>query len=109
MSMQIMPMSSSVLVGQQAPDFHNAAVLGNGQIVSKYRRYDAIAGKTGLVFFYPLAFSFVCPSEFIALDDAHNEFLQRNVEVVAVSTDSQFTHNAWRNTPVDKGGIGPVR
>jgi peroxiredoxin (alkyl hydroperoxide reductase subunit C) len=99
----------SVLVGQNAPDFNNAAVLGTGQIVSKFNLYQAIEGKIGLVFFYPLDFTFVCPSELIALDNQYDQFAQRNVEVIAVSIDSQFTHNAWRNTPVDKGGIGPVR
>lgn len=99
----------SVLVGRKAPDFCVPAVLANGEIVSKYRLYDAIDSKYGLIFFYPLDFTFVCPSELIALDNRLAEFHQRNVEVIAVSIDSQFTHNAWRNTPVDKGGIGPVK
>ncbi|MNI08135.1 putative peroxiredoxin [compost metagenome] len=61
------------------------------------------------MFFYPLDFTFVCPSELIALDNRMSEFKARNVEVVAVSIDSHFTHNAWRNTPVNDGGIGAVR
>lgn len=100
---------STVLVGRKAPDFCIPAVLGNGEIVNKYRLYDAIEGKHSLIFFYPLDFTFVCPSELIALDNRIEEFQQRGVEVIAVSIDSQFTHNAWRNTPVDKGGIGLVR
>jgi peroxiredoxin (alkyl hydroperoxide reductase subunit C) len=60
------------------------------------------------LFFYPLDFTFVCPSELIALSNRMKEFEARGVEVVTVSIDSHFTHNAWRNTPVDKGGIGPV-
>lgn len=100
---------STVLVGRKAPDFCVPAVLGNGEITNKYRLYDAIDGKYGLVFFYPLDFTFVCPSELIALDNQIEAFQQRDVEVIAVSIDSQFTHNAWRNTPVDKGGIGKVR
>jgi peroxiredoxin (alkyl hydroperoxide reductase subunit C) len=100
----------AVLVGKNAPDFCVPAVLGTGEIVNKYRLYDAIdETKYGLIFFYPLDFTFVCPSELIALDNRISEFVQRNVEVIAVSIDSQFTHNAWRNTPVEKGGIGPVR
>lgn len=99
---------SSVLVGRKAPDFHMPAVLANGEIVNKFHLYDAIDGKYGLIFFYPLDFTFVCPSELIALDNRIEEFHQRNVEVIAVSIDSQFTHNAWRNTPVEKGGIGQV-
>jgi peroxiredoxin (alkyl hydroperoxide reductase subunit C) len=100
---------STVLVGRKAPDFCVPAVLGTGEIVNKYRLYDAIDGKYGLIFFYPLDFTFVCPSELIALDNRIEEFQQLNVEVIAVSIDSQFTHNAWRKTPVEKGGIGEVR
>ncbi len=99
----------AVLVGKQAPDFTCAAVLGNGEIVDQFNLASALKGKYGLIFFYPLDFTFVCPSELIALDHRHDEFKKRNVEVVAVSIDSQFTHNAWRNTPVNQGGIGPVR
>ena len=99
----------SVLVGKQAPDFNVAAVLGNGEIVDSFTLSEAIKGKYGLVFFYPLDFTFVCPSELIALDHRIPEFQARGVEVIGVSIDSHFTHNAWRNTPVDKGGIGPVK
>jgi peroxiredoxin (alkyl hydroperoxide reductase subunit C) len=99
----------SVLVGKQAPDFTVPAVLGNGEIVDSFTLSSAIKGKYGLVFFYPLDFTFVCPSELIALDNRMSDFKARNVEVVAVSIDSHFTHNAWRNTPVNNGGIGEVR
>lgn len=98
----------SVLVGRKAPDFSAAAVLGNGSMVNDYRLTDAIKDKYGLIFFYPLDFTFVCPSELIALDKRHDEFKKRKVEVISVSIDSQFTHMAWRNTAVGKGGIGPV-
>ena len=97
-----------VLVGKPAPDFDVAAVLGNGEIVDSYKRSEAMAGKYGLVFFYPLDFTFVCPSELIALDHRMDAFRELGVEVVAVSIDSQFTHNAWRNTDVNAGGIGAV-
>ncbi|GAA0788391.1 peroxiredoxin [Marinobacterium sediminicola] len=98
-----------VLVGKQAPDFNAAAVLGDGQIVDNYNLKEAIKGKYGLVFFYPLDFTFVCPSELIALDHRMDAFQERGVEVIGVSIDSQFTHNAWRNTPVNEGGIGQVK
>ncbi|MBE9610142.1 peroxiredoxin [Chitinilyticum piscinae] len=98
----------AVLVGKQAPDFTAAAVLGNGQIVDSYNLKQATAGKYTAVFFYPLDFTFVCPSELIAFDHRLEEFKKRNVEVIGVSIDSQFTHSAWRNTPVEKGGIGQV-
>jgi len=97
-----------VLVGKPAPDFDVAAVLGTGEIVGSYKRSEAMAGKYGLVFFYPLDFTFVCPSELIALDHRMDKFRDLGVEVVAVSIDSQFTHNAWRNTAVKDGGIGAV-
>lgn len=96
------------LVGKKAPDFTAAAVLANGEIVGDYKLSNALQGKYGLVFFYPLDFTFVCPSELIALDHRMKQFQALNVEVIAVSIDSQFTHNAWRNTPIDKGGIGKV-
>ena len=97
-----------VLVGKPAPDFTVPAVLGDGRIVEEYTLSEAIKGKYGLVFFYPLDFTFVCPSELIALDRRMAAFRERGVEVIGVSIDSHFTHNAWRNTPVEQGGIGPV-
>ncbi len=99
----------SVLVGKQAPDFTVPAVLADGQIVDSFSFSEATNGKYAVVFFYPLDFTFVCPSELIALDHRIDEFKSRGVEVIAVSIDSHFTHNAWRNTPVNKGGIGAVR
>ncbi len=98
-----------VLVGRQAPNFTASAVLGNGEIVENYHLSDVIKGKYAVIFFYPLDFTFVCPSELIAFDHRIEEFKKRNVEVIGVSIDSHFTHNAWRNTPIDKGGIGAVR
>lgn len=98
----------SVLVGRKAPDFTVPAVLSNGEIIDQFNLHSALKGKYGLIFFYPLDFTFVCPSELIALDRRMNEFKERNVEVVSVSIDSQFTHNAYRNTPVKEGGIGAV-
>lgn len=98
----------SVLVGRKAPDFTTAAVLADGQIVGELNFATLIKNHYAVLFFYPLDFTFVCPSELIALDKRMAEFKARGVEVVAVSIDSQFTHNAWRNTPVAQGGIGPV-
>lgn len=98
-----------VLVGRQAPDFCVPAVLGTGSIVDKYCFSQAIKGKHAVLFFYPLDFTFVCPTELIAFDKRLDAFKERNVEVIGVSVDSHYTHNAWRNTPVEKGGIGAVR
>lgn len=99
----------SVLVGRPAPEFTAAAVLADGKIVDEFSLSEHLKGKYGLIFFYPLDFTFVCPSELIAMDHRIDEFKKRDVEVIGVSIDSQFTHNAWRNTPIEKGGIGPVK
>lgn len=97
-----------VLVGRQAPDFTAAAVLGNGEMVDSFNFKQATKGKKVVLFFYPLDFTFVCPSELIAFDHRLKEFKALGVEVIGVSIDSHFTHNAWRNTPVNDGGIGAV-
>ena len=99
----------TVLVGRPAPDFTASAVLADGSIVDNFNLKEQLKGKYGLIFFYPLDFTFVCPSELIAFDHRIEEFKKRNVEVIGVSIDSQFTHNAWRNTPIEEGGIGPVK
>lgn len=99
----------SVLVGRKAPDFTVPAVLASGELVDKYNLHEGLKGKYGLVFFYPLDFTFVCPSEIIALDHRMDEFHKRGIEVVTVSIDSQFTHNAYRQTAIRDGGIGEVR
>ncbi len=99
----------SILVGKEAPDFTTAAVLANGDIVNSFNLAKEIKDKHAVIFFYPLDFTFVCPSELIALDNRIEEFNKRNTLVIGVSIDSQFTHNAWRKTPVNEGGIGPVR
>ena len=98
----------AVLVGKQAPDFTANAVMGNNEIRS-YTLSAETGGKYAVIFFYPLDFTFVCPSELIAFDHRLAEFKQRGVEVIGVSIDSQFTHLAWKNTPVEKGGIGQVQ
>lgn len=98
----------SILVGKKAPDFTAAAVLANGEITNEYNLYNEIQDQYAIVFFYPLDFTFVCPSELIALDNRIEEFKKRNTVVIGISIDSQFTHNAWRNTPVANGGIGPI-
>jgi peroxiredoxin (alkyl hydroperoxide reductase subunit C) len=99
----------SVLVGRPAPDFTAAAVLGSGEIVDSFNLQSAIKGKKAVVFFYPLDFTFVCPSELIAFDHRYADFQEKGVEVIGVSIDSQFSHNAWRNTSINDGGIGAVK
>ena len=99
----------AVLVGKQAPDFTAAAVLPDGAIVEDFNLRAHLDGAYGLVFFYPLDFTFVCPSEILAYSNRVPKFEAMNVKVVAVSVDSQFTHAAWRNTAPKDGGLGPVK
>jgi len=99
----------SVLVGRPAPDFTANAVLGNGEIVDNFNLADHIKGSAAVIFFYPLDFTFVCPSELIAFDHRIAEFESRGVKVIGCSIDSHFTHNAWRNTAINDGGIGAVK
>ncbi len=99
----------TVLVGRSAPDFTAPAVLADGKIVDNYNFKKATHGKYSIIVFYPLDFTFVCPSELIALDHRVDALKKHGVEVIAVSIDSHFTHNAWRNTPINQGGIGQVK
>ena len=97
----------SVLVGKQAPDFTATAVMADGSIKPDFKLAD-YKGKYIVLFFYPLDFTFVCPTELIAFSKRIKEFEERDVQVIGCPIDSQFTHVAWRNTPVDEGGIGAV-
>lgn len=99
----------SVLVGKQAPDFTAATVMPDNSINDKFNLHTYLKGKVGVLFFYPLDFTFVCPSEIIAFDHRLDEFKKRGAEVIGVSVDSHFTHLAWKQTPVEKGGIGNVQ
>jgi peroxiredoxin 2/4 len=99
----------SILVGRKAPDFTAAAVLPNGEINGQFNLSETIKNKYSIVFFYPLDFTFVCPSELIALDNRIEEFKKRDTIIIGISIDSQFSHHAWRKTAVNDGGIGPVR
>ena len=100
-------MSLITLVTQEAPDFTAQAVMPDNSFaeltLSRYR------GKYVVLFFYPLDFTFVCPSEILAFNKRVAEFKEKNCEVIGVSVDSRFTHLAWKNTPVESGGIGNVQ
>ena len=97
-----------VLVAREAPDFAAPAVMPNGMIEEKFQ-LSHLRDKYVVLFFWPLDFTFVCPTEILAHDRRIQQFQERNVEVVGISIDSQFTHFAWRNTPVNEGGIGAVK
>ena len=97
----------AVLVGKPAPDFTAQAVMPDNSF--KQVKLSDFKGKYVILFFYPLDFTFVCPSEIIAFDNRLANFKERGVEVLGVSVDSHFSHLAWKNTPIDKGGIGNVQ
>jgi len=97
------------LVTQAAPDFTAPAVMPDNSIKEDFNLKGYLNGSYGLVFFYPLDFTFVCPSEILAFDHRMKAFEERGVKVVAVSVDSHFTHLAWKNTPVNEGGLGNVQ
>jgi len=98
-----------MLVTKKAPDFTAPAVLGDGTIVDEFNLYENLGEKGAVLFFYPLDFTFVCPSELIAFDHRLEEFKKRGINVIGCSVDSQYSHFAWRETPVEKGGIGRVK
>ena len=97
------------LIGNAAPDFTASAVLPDNQIVDDFNLKSYLNGSYGLLFFYPLDFTFVCPSEILAHDHRLDAFKAKNTKVIGVSVDSKFTHLAWKNTPVNNGGLGNVQ
>ncbi|MBT5491378.1 peroxiredoxin [bacterium] len=97
-----------MLITKKAPDFTAATVMPDGQIVEDFNLYKNFGEKGTVLFFYPLDFTFVCPSEIIAFSKRVEDFKERGVNVIGVSVDSQFSHFAWRETPVNQGGIGRV-
>ncbi|MBU2754111.1 peroxiredoxin [Acidithiobacillus sp. CV18-2] len=99
----------AVLVGKKAPDFVAPAVMPDNSINEKFHLSQYIKGKYAVLFFYPLDFTFVCPSEIIAFNHRLSEFHARKTEVISCSIDSHFTHLAWKNTPENKGGIGNIQ
>ncbi|MDB2414581.1 peroxiredoxin [Rickettsiales bacterium] len=99
----------SVLVGKSAPDFTASAVMPNNEINDKFNLKGYLSGKIGVIFFYPLDFTFVCPSELLAFNSRLKAFQKRGAEVIGVSVDSHFSHLAWKNTEIKNGGIGNVQ
>jgi peroxiredoxin (alkyl hydroperoxide reductase subunit C) len=99
----------AVLVGKKAPLFEAEAVVNGGEFVEKFSLQQYIGKKYVVFFFYPLDFTFVCPTELIAFQDKLAEFEKRNCAVVACSVDSKFSHWAWLNTEKKNGGIKGVR
>ncbi len=98
----------TTLVTKEAPDFSAVAVMGDNSFKDDFKLSE-LQGKYTVLFFYPLDFTFVCPSEIIAFDKAYAQFREKNCEVIGVSVDSQFSHYAWKNTAVNDGGIGQIQ
>jgi peroxiredoxin (alkyl hydroperoxide reductase subunit C) len=99
----------SVLVTKLAPDFTATAVMPDNTINPNFNLKNHLNGKIGVLFFYPLDFTFVCPSEILEFNDKLEQFKKEDAELVSVSVDSQFTHLAYKNTQVANGGIGDIQ
>ena len=96
-------------IGKAAPDFTAKAVMPDNSISGEFNLKKYLKGHKGILFFYPLDFTFVCPSEIISFNNRLGEFASRNTKIVGVSVDSHFSHYAWKSTPVNKGGIGNIQ
>jgi peroxiredoxin (alkyl hydroperoxide reductase subunit C) len=96
-----------MLVTKEAPDFTATAVLADNSFNANFKLSD-FRGKYVVLFFYPLDFTFVCPSEILAFNKAERKFSESNCQLIGVSVDSHFTHLAWKNTPINSGGIGNI-
>ena len=99
----------TVFIGKTAPDFTAKAVMQDNSINEKFNLKEYLNGEKGIIFFYPLNFTFVCPSEIIAFDNRVGKFINRNTKIVAVSVDSPNSHLAWKEMPYNKGGIEKVQ
>ena len=98
----------SLLVTKPAPDFTATAVLPDNTFQDNFKLSE-LQGKYVLLFFYPLNFTFVCPSEILAFNKAVKEFEENNCQLLGISIDSHFSHLAWKNTPINEGGIGKIQ
>jgi peroxiredoxin (alkyl hydroperoxide reductase subunit C) len=96
------------LIAKEAPDFTAWAVMEDNEINTEFK-LSSYKGKYVILFFYPLDFTFVCPTEILAFNEKLEEFKKRDAEVIGVSIDSVHTHRAWKRTPLEKGGIGPIK
>lgn len=98
-----------VLVAQKAPNFIASAILKNGKIINNFDLKKYSNGQSIILFFWPMDFTFVCPSEILELNNSYEDFKNKNVKIVGVSIDSVFVHQAWQNTSLKNGGIGKIK
>lgn len=96
------------MITKEAPDFTATAVLADNSFKEDFKLSD-FRGKYVILFFYPLNFTFVCPSEILAFNNAVEQFEENNCQLIGISVDSHFSHLAWKNTPVNDGGIGMIK
>jgi len=99
----------AVLTGKKAPLFTAPAVSNGGEMIDAFKMEDYVGKKYVVLFFYPADFTFVCPTEILAFQDKMDEFDKRDVQVIGVSTDSQFSHWKWLQTDLNDGGIKGVK
>ncbi len=97
------------LIGKIAPNFIATAINEKNEVIKELNLYKNIEKKKSLLFFFPLSFTFVCPSELIAINNRINEFKKRNIEIFAISVDSHFVLQAWKKTKIENGGIGELK
>lgn len=97
------------IVGQASPDFTAKAIMPNDDINENFNLTKYLDGKIGILFFYPLDFTFVCPTEIISFNNKLSEFASRGAKIIGISVDSHFSHLAWKKTPLNKGGIGDIQ
>ncbi|MDD4557219.1 MAG: peroxiredoxin [Alphaproteobacteria bacterium] len=93
------------MVTNIAPDFSAAAIMPDNSVKTNFNLKKHLKGSYGVIFFYPANFTFVCPSELVALNNRRKEFEEKNTKIVAISVDSIYAHLAWKDTPISKGGI----
>ncbi|AFA41110.1 alkyl hydroperoxide reductase, C22 subunit [Wigglesworthia glossinidia endosymbiont of Glossina morsitans morsitans (Yale colony)] len=98
-----------MLIAHKFHDFTAPAIFPNGKIIQDFNLSNYIKNKTAVLFFWPMNFTFVCPSELIAFNKRYNEFKNRNVNIIGVSIDTVYSHQTWQSIEIQKGGIGPVK
>ena len=99
----------TVLIGMDAPDFTAATVMEDGTVNTEFNLKTYLDGNIGVILFYPLDFTFVCPSEIISFSNKVDKFKELNTKIIGISVDSHFSHFAWRKTPINEGGIGEIK
>ncbi len=97
-----------MLIKKKAPNFIAQAISKKNKIINNYNLKKKIKNKNCILFFWPLDFSFVCPTEILSLNYRYKEFKKRNTKIIGISIDSIYTHLAWKKTPINKGGIGNI-